>query len=274
VYFADAMPSQGRDSGEASNESASAGISDDRALGGAVRDAELLRVAFLALAIAVILAAIGAAGAAFAFVPTRAAAAASNPESPQAIAAAENQPDPQRRCGVERWSVKTASDALAAQIKPAERTTTVAALNAETRVPPTIGPRLSRSPPLEFEVLRLRDVDLRQVRYVGRRNEDRDIHLVVADRGSSKEMIVELPDTTCPGADRSRFGGPMAAARHSFEQACGGQPPKSFVALTGNATIVGVGYYDKRHGQLGVADSGVELHPVLGFSSTNCKRVN
>ena len=29
------------------------------------------------------------------------------------------------------------------------------------------------------------------------------------------------------------------------------------------ATLIGVGFFDRLHGQLGVAPNGIELHPVL-----------
>jgi hypothetical protein len=34
----------------------------------------------------------------------------------------------------------------------------------------------------------------------------------------------------------------------------------------------GVGFFDKKHGQRGIAPNGVELHPVLSFRSANCER--
>jgi hypothetical protein len=41
--------------------------------------------------------------------------------------------------------------------------------------------------------------------------------------------------------------------------------------LTATATISGVGFFDKSHGQGGGAVNGVELHPVLRFSSSTCR---
>jgi hypothetical protein len=41
--------------------------------------------------------------------------------------------------------------------------------------------------------------------------------------------------------------------------------------LNGTATISGVGFFDKTHGQNGGADNGIELHPVLRFSSSTCR---
>ena len=39
----------------------------------------------------------------------------------------------------------------------------------------------------------------------------------------------------------------------------------------GTATITGVGFFDFQHGRRGVAPNAIELHPVLGFSSANCR---
>jgi hypothetical protein len=41
--------------------------------------------------------------------------------------------------------------------------------------------------------------------------------------------------------------------------------------VTGTATITCVGFFDKSHGQGGGAPNGIELHPVLSFSSTACR---
>jgi hypothetical protein len=44
---------------------------------------------------------------------------------------------------------------------------------------------------------------------------------------------------------------------------------KPFKTLTGNATISGVGFFDRPHAT-GHAPFGVELDPVLSFASTDC----
>ena len=42
--------------------------------------------------------------------------------------------------------------------------------------------------------------------------------------------------------------------------------PIVLLAAAGTATIDGVGFFDRLHGQAGVAPNGIELHPVLRFS--------
>ena len=48
-------------------------------------------------------------------------------------------------------------------------------------------------------------------------------------------------------------------------------PPsnKPFQQLSGTATINGVGFFDRPHAT-GHAPGGIELHPVLFFTSTDC----
>jgi hypothetical protein len=45
----------------------------------------------------------------------------------------------------------------------------------------------------------------------------------------------------------------------------GGVSSSSWLKLGGSVTIVGVGFWDAKHGQTGIAPNGIELHPVLNF---------
>ena len=100
--------------------------------------------------------------------------------------------------------------------------------------------------------------------------DDSDIHLAVADPADpSATMIVEFPDPAC---DVQAAAGPqsqMTAARNAVIAACG-QPGRSYVNLKGTATITGVFFFDRIHGQRGIAPNGAELHPALAFSGS-CK---
>jgi hypothetical protein len=42
--------------------------------------------------------------------------------------------------------------------------------------------------------------------------------------------------------------------------------------LKGAIVIMGVGFWDEKHGQTGIAPNGVELHPVLSFKGICSKR--
>ncbi len=65
----------------------------------------------------------------------------------------------------------------------------------------------------------------------------------------------------------------MRDARNAFIDCEGLMPSadKPFKSLTGTATINGVGFFDRPHAT-GHAPQGIELHPVLAFSSTDCPK--
>jgi hypothetical protein len=87
-------------------------------------------------------------------------------------------------------------------------------------------------------------------------------------------MVVEFPLAGCIAKNASVSNRRrMARAKAALLKGCGKlhQPSMSMRTLTGTATITGVGFFDKRHGQGGGAGNGIELHPVLRFSSTTCR---
>jgi hypothetical protein len=106
-----------------------------------------------------------------------------------------------------------------------------------------------------------------------KREEDRDIHLVIAWPDNPRlTMIVEFPDVRCQGAKQSKKREAMRKARAAFERACGTPSSSSFRKLSGTAPITGVGFFDVKHGQTGIAPNGIELHPILRFRSGGCER--
>jgi hypothetical protein len=175
------------------------------------------------------------------------------------------------RCGTERWGIKTMSDPNAVRVKLHPMRSSVDRLT-ELKVSGTLGPSRERIEPAELTTYRIR-VRLVEARYVARPREDRDIHLVVRSMSSRRTMIVELADPACPGADVSRVHEQIFKARRAYESECGGLPPvRRFLALQGTATIEGVGFFDKNHGQIGRAEqNGIELHPVTSFASRDCR---
>ena len=66
----------------------------------------------------------------------------------------------------------------------------------------------------------------------------------------------------------------MRRARSALIRACGEALSSRFVTLRGTAIITGVGFFDIKHGQTGIAPNGIELHPVLMFKldSRSCTR--
>lgn len=78
-------------------------------------------------------------------------------------------------------------------------------------------------------------------------------------------MVAEVPDPSC--AEGSPYAPRMAAARQAAADALGVVFGRKFRDLRGapRARVTGAVFFDKVHGQRGMAPNGVELHPVLGF---------
>jgi hypothetical protein len=170
------------------------------------------------------------------------------------------------RCGEERWAVKTLSDNREKRVRYKPRNISVAAMRKK-KPPVDIGSDTKRITGVETKTWRVQAQLVEE-----KREEDRDIHLVIAVPGSpSKTMITEFPDPSCNGVKSSPKKAQMASARNALINACGAAPSSSFKHLQGTATIVGVGFFDIIHGQTGVAPHGVELHPVIKFANASCQ---
>ena len=169
-------------------------------------------------------------------------------------------------CGVERWAVKTGTDAAAAQVNLTAQETTIAALRS-LAIPAGLGSHSARfAGTAETQLYRLTNVTLTQYKREG----DSDYHLVVKD-AAGLTMIVEIPAPTCVS------GGPWAARISAARSAFDGKFTVSSSFQTANlpVTIEGVGFFDLQHGQTGVAPNGLELHAVLsvcfpGSSTSGC----
>lgn len=164
-------------------------------------------------------------------------------------------------CGTERWRIKTVFDSGAAHIDFAPRHTTVTELTAMH--PPSRLEEEERSG-AEEHVYSVEAVLL------GWKAEtlshgDHDFHLVLADPNDlTRTMIAEVPAAECEGACSS-------LQREKFEQvrqvltARLAEPEAHFRRFM-PAWIVrveGVGFFDVFHGQIGVAENCMELHPLL-----------
>ncbi len=158
-------------------------------------------------------------------------------------------------CGVERWAVKTLTDAGARSIHFGPRPTTIAALR-RLHPPGELG--TGRIGPVEKTTYRVR---ARLVAF--KLEEDSDIHLVIADPHTGGTMIAEFPASFCVGSTApSTAKAEMKAARAAILR-CGAAPRDRFAPLAGLVTITGVGFWDFDHGQRGVAPNAIELHPLL-----------
>jgi hypothetical protein len=143
-------------------------------------------------------------------------------------------------CGVERWKVKTLQD------RPRllrAKATTVAHLTSLTRPSSLPQTRL----PFERQIYSV----VAAVTLV-RSEADMDFHLVL--QSGTKTMIAESPTVpTCTVSATPYRRRQMADARTA-------------VRLCSRARVVGVAFWDFKHGQTGVAPNAIELHPILGFA--------
>lgn len=157
------------------------------------------------------------------------------------------------QCGVERWSVKTGTDADVGLVNLNSSTnTTIAALRAPAAPSPI--PANNRVSPWETT-----EWVLNATLTLYKLESDSDYHLVLQD-ANGLTMIVEIPSPSCVGAGSPFLAG-ITNARNEFNA--------RFTATTSFQTanipiqVKGVGMFDFLHGQTGVAPNGIELHPVL-----------
>lgn len=158
-------------------------------------------------------------------------------------------------CGVERWSVKTGTDADVGKINLGSTTsTTVSSL--DSRSAPTTLPANNRVAPTETTVFRV-SATLTEYKL----EDDSDYHLVLRD-GSGNTMIGEIPDPTCVGTSSPLRSG-ISNARSQFNARF--SPSTSFKTANVSVTVTGVGFFDFDHGQTGVAPNAIEIHPITNI---------
>jgi hypothetical protein len=97
---------------------------------------------------------------------------------------------------------------------------------------------------------------------------DSDLHVVIKD-DAGQTMIVEFPHPDC--AVGSRILAEINAARAACRALMHTPPTTRFVHLRKpiRVRVTGVVFFDRLHGQTGVAPNGVELHPVLSIEPAN-----
>ena len=90
---------------------------------------------------------------------------------------------------------------------------------------------------------------------------DYDLHVIVGGlEDTTVTIIAEIPDARCSGACASGYGELYARARQAFENRL-----KTWTTDTLRLRIMGVGFFDRPHGQYGSARNNIELHPVLAI---------
>lgn len=155
-------------------------------------------------------------------------------------------------CGVERWSVKTGTDADIGLVNFTPVVQTITYLRSLTA--PSTLPANNRVTPTETTTFQV-DATLTQYKL----ENDSDYHLVIQD-ASGNTMIAEIPDPACVGA-----GSPFATGIQNSRQKFDAQYTATTSFQTANIPVrlTGVGFFDFLHGQTGVAPNGIELHAIL-----------
>ncbi|HET9730324.1 MAG TPA: hypothetical protein VFR41_12915 [Acidimicrobiia bacterium] len=159
-------------------------------------------------------------------------------------------------CGVERWSVKTGTDADRYKVSLTNVVdTSIATLRTKAR--PSSLPSTHRVAPVETTMWR-------EYAYLVeyKKEDDSDIHLVLKNK-AGQTMIAEIPSPSCVGST-SPFRSLIGATRSVFTSTYS----VTTSWKTGRGRLIrlrGVGFFDYVHGQTGVAPNGIELHPVTGI---------
>jgi len=156
-------------------------------------------------------------------------------------------------CGVERWPVKTGTDADAGQVSLSPVQTTIAQMVSLQA--PANPPNSNRVVPTE-----LTNFTIHATLTEFKLETDNDYHLVVSD--GTRTMIVEIPNPGCVGSG-SPFRPQISQARAKFDSHY--VAGASFQSVSVAVTVTGIGFFDRLHHQTGVAPNGIELHPVLNI---------
>lgn len=166
------------------------------------------------------------------------------------------QPSDIGRCGVERWGVKTGTDSDANLVNLLLQTpTTISEMRSWAR--PASLPENSRIAPYETTVWVVAGI-LTQYKL----EDDSDYHLILRDE-SGDTIITEIPCPCCVGTG-SPFASMIANARMQFDSRL--RATESFQTANIPVQIMGVGFFDFPHNQIGAAPNQIELHPVLSIS--------
>jgi|KBSSwiStaDraftv2_1062776.scaffolds.fasta_scaffold18177_7 hypothetical protein len=156
------------------------------------------------------------------------------------------------QCGLDRWAVKTLNDRDLSRIKGIPISTTVESLS--TLKAPRSRPTDRRVAPAER---RLFCVEAWFVEVWPQT--DRDLHVMISGLAdTTSRMIVEIPSPDCLGVCGSGLAALASKARQKLERRLA-----TWTTDTLRIRVLGVGFFDRNHGQIGAAPNYIELHPVL-----------
>lgn len=159
-------------------------------------------------------------------------------------------------CGVERWPVKTGTDADVGKVDQ-NATTATSITNLSALPAPSSYPQNNRLGPTETTVFSV------SATLVGiKLEDDSDYHLIIQD-ASGNTMVTEIPAPACVGSS-SPFFSAISGARQYFDAHYSATTTLQTVNVP--IKVRGVGFFDTEHGVTGAAPNGVELHPVLSVA--------
>jgi hypothetical protein len=169
----------------------------------------------------------------------------------------------QAQCGVERTDVKDMRDKAVVDVKMVPVAATVTELR-KLKAPAVIGNTLPRQDSekrvyvVEADIIGYKHEAFNKKTREG----DGDYHVVLSTPGKPKQtMIMEIPDPLCaPGNYKETL-----TQLRAFIDSLDGKATPTFKTLSTPVRVKasGVLFFDKIHGQKGVAPNGVELHPAL-----------
>ena len=160
-------------------------------------------------------------------------------------------------CGTERWPVKTGTDRDAGKVNLTAQPATISALVSQPAPAHPNGQPDIRYAPTELTVF-----SVSAILKVIKRETAQDYHLVIADPQTGETMIAEAPDPEC--AAGGRFVAEISGARQQIEAQFQGQIRERH-QVNIPVDVTGIAFFDPIHGQEGVAENGIELHPILSI---------
>jgi hypothetical protein len=155
-------------------------------------------------------------------------------------------------CGVERWPVKTGTDADRYKVSTTVVSTTLSYLRSRPK--PSSYPSNHRIKPYELHTYQVKTYVTQY-----KLEADSDIHLILKD-SAGRKMIAEIPKPTCVGTT-SRWRSGITSARTTWTTHY--KTTTSWHYIHRSVTIRGLAFFDVPHGQTGAAPNYIELHPVI-----------
>lgn len=161
-------------------------------------------------------------------------------------------------CGVERWKVKTLSDADTVFV------------NFDTIKKSSVQEQISLNAPygkLDSRLASETTVYSMDCFIIGfAKEDDKDIHVIVEDVNTDELMVIEIVSPECSDVQNTSRYKTFKELYEWFNKNIG-IPHHSFTFLKEHklVTVTGVGFWDSLHGQKGMANNGREIHPVLSI---------